>query len=83
MREPWRLQYLKSVFLEIPFVTTWSVFQNQVTYVCNNIMLKNCWNIPYYACIELQYEQHCYKLHKCYPHNASNICPLIMLIMQI
>ena len=32
MREPWRLQYLKSVFLKIPLVTTWSVFQNQVTY---------------------------------------------------
>ena len=30
-REPRWLQYLKLVFLEIPFVTTWSVFQNQVT----------------------------------------------------
>ena len=26
------LQYLKLVFLEIPNVKTWSVFQNQVTY---------------------------------------------------
>ena len=33
MREPWWLQYLKSLLLEILFVTTWSVFQNQVTYV--------------------------------------------------
>ena len=26
------LEYLKLVFLEIPNVITWSVFQNQVTY---------------------------------------------------
>ena len=26
-------EYLKSVFLKIPNVTTWSVFQNQVTYL--------------------------------------------------
>ena len=31
-RELQWLEYLKSVFLEIPNVTTWSVFQNQVTY---------------------------------------------------
>ena len=34
-REPWWLQYLKSLLLKIVFVTTWSVFQNQVTYVVN------------------------------------------------
>ena len=27
------LEYLKSVFLEILNMTTWSVFQNQVTYI--------------------------------------------------
>ena len=32
-RELQWLEYLKSVFLEIPNVTTWSVFQNRVTYV--------------------------------------------------
>ena len=32
-RELQWLEYLKSVFLKIPYVTTWSVFQNQVTYV--------------------------------------------------
>ena len=32
MRESWWLQYLKSLLLEILFVTTWSVFQNRVTY---------------------------------------------------
>ena len=31
-RELQRLEYLKSVFLEIPNVTSWSVFQNQVTF---------------------------------------------------
>ena len=31
--EPQPIQYLKSVFLEILNVTTWSVFQNQVTYI--------------------------------------------------
>ena len=31
MKEPWWLQYLKSLFLEIPIVTIQSVFQNQVT----------------------------------------------------
>ena len=30
--EPQPIQYLTSVFLEILNVTTWSVFQNQVTY---------------------------------------------------
>ena len=30
-RELQWLEYLKSVFLKIPNVTTWSVFQNQVT----------------------------------------------------
>ena len=32
-REPWRLQYFKSVFLEMSIVTLWSVFPNPVTYV--------------------------------------------------
>ena len=32
-RELHWLHYLKSVFLKIPNVTTWSVFQNQVTYL--------------------------------------------------
>ena len=32
MREPWRLQYFKSLLLEILFVTTWLDFQNQVTF---------------------------------------------------
>ena len=27
------IEYLKSVFLEIPNVTTWTVFQNKVTYI--------------------------------------------------
>ena len=31
-REPWQLQYFKSVFLEISIVTFWSVFPNLVTY---------------------------------------------------
>ena len=31
-RELQWLEYLKSVFFEIPNVTTWPVFQNQVTY---------------------------------------------------
>ena len=31
-RELWWLEYLKSVFLKIPNVTNWLVFQNQVTY---------------------------------------------------
>ena len=33
IREPQPIQYLKSVFLEILNVTTWSVFQNKVTYI--------------------------------------------------
>ena len=33
MKEPWWLQYLKSLFLEILFVTAWLVFQNRVTYM--------------------------------------------------
>ena len=41
MREPWWLQYLKSFLLEILFVTTWSVFQNQVTYLYVNGLYKN------------------------------------------
>ena len=36
-RELQWLQYLNSVFLEIANVTSWSVFQNQVTFV--NIMI--------------------------------------------
>ena len=36
-RELQWLKYLKSVFLEIPNATSWSVFQNQVTYIINCI----------------------------------------------
>ena len=32
-RELQWLEYLKSVFLKIPNVTAWFIFQNQVTYV--------------------------------------------------
>ena len=32
MREPWQLQYFKSVFLEMSIVTLWSVFPNSVTF---------------------------------------------------
>ena len=38
-RELQWLEYLKSVFLETPYVTTWSVFQNQVTYAVGVLML--------------------------------------------
>ena len=47
-RKPQWFQYLKLVFLEIPNVTTWLVFQNQVTiYVklyCSNLyeVKKGC-----------------------------------------
>ena len=37
IREPQPIQYLKSVFLEILNVTTWSVFQNQITHLLNII----------------------------------------------
>ena len=38
IREPQSIQYLKSVLFEILNVTTWSVFENQVTN--NEILLK-------------------------------------------
>ena len=38
MREPWWLQCLKSLLLEILFATTWSVFQNQVTYAVKTML---------------------------------------------
>ena len=55
MREPWWPQYLKLAFLEKLIVTTWSVFQNQVTYCgtfnCDNkgaSPVSTClWKIPY------------------------------------
>ena len=40
MREQWWLQYSKLVFLEMPIVTTWLVFQNQVTYSLVNSLYK-------------------------------------------
>ena len=47
MREPWWLQYCKSIFLKMPIVTIWSVFQNQVTYVkLNESIVFNDNEIP-------------------------------------
>ena len=37
------LEYLKSVFLEIPNVTSWSVFQNQVTIM--EVLCEYCFYI--------------------------------------
>ena len=38
-RELQWLEYLQLVFLEIPNVTSWSVFQTQVTYDMNMLMV--------------------------------------------
>ena len=65
-REPWQLQYLKSLLLEMLFVTTWSVFQNQVTYRYIDILqylLLQCntiWPIENINILHiLQYAIHC------------------------
>ena len=51
MREPWWLQYLKSVFLKISIVTVWSVFQNQVTIMFSlTLFLDMGFNKELYAC---------------------------------
>ena len=53
-RKPWWLQYLKVVFREMPIVTTWLVFQNQVTYYmymkCTYIMFKYAY-VDVYICM--------------------------------
>ena len=36
-REPWRLQYFKSLFLEMSIVTIWLVFPNPVTNVHTDV----------------------------------------------
>ena len=36
-REPWWLQYFKSLLLKMPIVTIWSVFQNQVKLIINSL----------------------------------------------
>ena len=48
-REPWWLQYFKSVFLEMSIVTIWSVFSNPVTIIkpCSTLFL-NCFYNYYY-----------------------------------
>ena len=42
-REPWWLQYLNLAFLEIPNVTIWSVFQDQVTYMHTRMYVQHAY----------------------------------------
>ena len=64
-RRPWRLQYFKSVFLEMSIVTLWLVFPNPVTYTGVYIPVYSCiywcilaynsvyWCIPVYTDVYL------------------------------
>ena len=51
------IEYLKCVFLEILNVTTWSVFQNKVTYIVDYFSVLNCLRLKlspehlYYRCV--------------------------------
>ena len=50
MREPWRLQYLKSVILETSIVTLWLVFPNPVTH---SIALNSKWLVHFSSLVVL------------------------------